>query len=265
MQVQSFLSIGLMMLTAATLQASDFREVVCEGTYAHHLQGVCVDQGAIFWCFTTELVKTDLDGKLIKKVPVANHHGDLCHVDGKLVVAVNLGRFNDPQGNADSWIYAYDAGDLSLISKHHAPEVFHGAGGVGVRDGRFFVVGGLPDDVPENNVYEYDGSFRFIRKHVVKSGHTHLGIQTATFAQGRWWFGCYGEPKILLVTEADFRMLGRYEFDSSLGIVGTPDDRFLTAAGRGEKNLHTGRLRVAVADETAGLRIVEKPSPEIQP
>jgi hypothetical protein len=99
----------------------------------------------------------------------------------------------------------------------------------------------LPDGVEENYVYEYDGEFKFVKKHVIQSGHTHLGIQTATFAHDRWWFGCYGDPKILLVTDADFQMKGRYEFDCSLGIEGLPmaaccrraDDARRTRAARG--------------------------------
>jgi endonuclease/exonuclease/phosphatase family metal-dependent hydrolase len=170
------------LLAASTLQAADFRTVTCEGTYQHHLQGICADKDAIYWCFTTQLVKTDLNGKLLKKVPVANHHGDLCHHDGKLFVAV-----------------------------------------------------------------------KFLKKHVIKSGHTHLGIQTATFANDRWWFGCYGTPKILLVTDADFKLIGRHEYDCSLGVVGLPDGRFLSASGRSEKEVCTGSVRLAVADEKAGL------------
>ncbi len=60
-------------------------KVMCEGTYQHHLQGVCTDERAIFWSFTTTLVKTDMQGTVLKKIPVANHHGDLCLHDGKLI------------------------------------------------------------------------------------------------------------------------------------------------------------------------------------
>ena len=238
-------------------QSAGFRTVACEGSYPHHLQGICVGDQAIFWSFTTMLVKTGIDGKLLKKIPVANHHGDPCFQDGKLYVAVNLGKFNDPQGNADSWVYVYNAGDLSFEARHPVQEVFHGAGGIGFQDGRFFVVGGLPMGIEENYVYEYDPGFRFIKKHVVKSGHTLLGIQTATFALGRWWFGCYGTPQVLLVTDAEFRLLGRYEFDCSMGIVGLPDGRFLVAGGRCEKDKGcTGSARLAVPDEKSGLRFV---------
>ncbi len=231
--------------------------VSCEGTYQHHLQGICADDAAIYWSFTTALVKTDLKGKRLQQVPAVNHHGDLCYHDGQLFVAVNLGKFNDPQGNANSWIYVYDAETLQEVARHKVQEVFHGAGGIGYRNGHFFVVGGLPDGVQENYVYEYDGDFQFVKQHVIASGHTHLGIQTATFAHDRWWFGCYGSPQVLLVTDADFQMQGRYEFDCSLGIEGLADGRLLSATGRCNKDKGcSGSVRVARPDETAGLRLV---------
>ncbi|MCB1085407.1 MAG: hypothetical protein KDM63_00055 [Verrucomicrobiae bacterium] len=70
---------------------------------------------------------------------MADHHGDLCFHGGKIFVAVNLGKFNDPKGNADSWVYVYDAANLKELAKHPVPEVFHGAGGMDARDGHFFV------------------------------------------------------------------------------------------------------------------------------
>ena len=248
-------------LVAADKERSEipYRNVSCEGTYPHHLQGICVDADAIYWSFTTQLVKTDLSGKLLAKVPVANHHGDLCYRDGKLYVAVNLGKFNDPNGNADSWVYVYNVEDLSLASKHETQEVFHGAGGIDSRNDSFFVVGGLPEDVEVNYVYEYDRAFRYVKKHVVKSGHTHLGIQTAAFASGRWWFGCYGTPKILLVTDAEFNLKGRHEFDCSLGIVGLSNGQFLSASGRSEKDKkRSGSLRLVTPDDKVGFKDVEK-------
>ena len=195
-----------------------------------------------------------MDGNLLKKVSVANHHGDLCFHGGKLYVAVNLGKFNDLEGNADSWVYVYDAETMNELARHETQEVFHGAGGIGNRDGHFFVVGGLPDGVEENYVYEYDGEFKFLNKHIIKSGHTHLGIQTATFAHDRWWFGCYGDPKILLVTDADFQMKGRYEQDCSLGVEGLSGGRLLVASGRcqGGKGC-IGIAQTAFPDQRAGF------------
>lgn len=235
--------------------ASVFQAVECEGTYPHHLQGVCTDEReSIFWSFTTKLVKTDRAGKVVQQVSVENHHGDLCHHDGKVYVAVNLGRFNDPQGNADSWVYVYDADDLSLLAKYRTPEVFHGAGGIARHDGKFLVVGGLPAGVTENYAYEYDGDFRFVRKHVLQSGHTLMGIQTAAFADGHWWFGCYGDPTILLRTDESLQKVERFEFDCSLGIVPLGERRFLVGRGSCSKEKGcTGRLVLAEADKKQGL------------
>ena len=231
-------------------------QIDCEGVYRHHLQGICADdRGDLFWSYTTTLVKTDSVGKVIRKIEVGNHHGDLCHHDGKIYVAVNFGRFNDPQGHADSWVYVYRASDLSLVAKHEVQQVVFGAGGIGFRDGHFFIVGGLPDGFQENYIYQYDASFQFIKKHVLNSGHTFLGIQTATYAHERWWFGCYGEPKILLVTDSEFQMIGRYEFDCSLGIVGLANGGLLGASGVCKKDVGcTGAARVLVPDQQLGLR-----------
>lgn len=232
-------------------------KVACEGVYQHHLQGICMEREAIYWSFTTTLVKTDLNGKLLQEVPVANHHGDLCSHNGQIYVAVNLANFNDPKGNADSWIYVYDANSLKETARYEVQEVFYGAGGIGVRDGRFFVVGGLPDGVEENYVYEYDSDFKLVKKHIIMSGHTQLGIQTATFAHDCWWFGCYGDPKILLVTDTDFKMKGRYEFDCSLGIEGLPDGRLLSAAGRCQKDKGcTGTARLVFPNDKSGLEFL---------
>lgn len=234
--------------------------VKCEGSYPHHLQGICTDEKSMFWSFTTSLTKTDMTGKLLKKVKVANHHGDLCMHGGKLYVAVNLGKFNDPKGNADSWVYIYDANNLQELARHKTSEVFYGAGGIGYRNAKFFVVGGLPNSVKENYVYEYDAEFKFLNKYVIKSGHTHLGIQTATFAHDRWWFGCYGDPKILLVTDSEFKLKGRYEIDCSLGIEALSGGRLLVGSGRCEKSTGcVGTVETALPNDQTGFKIVETP------
>jgi hypothetical protein len=248
----------LILLPASAVAAADFQSVTCEGAYPNHLQGVCTNErDAIFWCFTTNLVKTDQTGKVVKQVDVANHHGDLCFQKGKLYVAVNLGKFNDPKGNADSWVYVYDADDLSLLAKHKTAEVFHGAGGIAFHDGKFLVVGGLPEGVKENYLYEYDTDFKFVKKHVLASGHTLMGIQTAAFADGHWWFGCYGNPRILLRVDASLKKVERFEFDCSLGIVSIGGGRFLVGRGASSKEKgHTGRIVLAEADKERGLKVL---------
>ncbi|MFM9001993.1 MAG: hypothetical protein ACKORB_10320 [Opitutia bacterium] len=240
--------LALLLLCGCALTSGP--DVVCEGAYPRHLQGVCTDGRSFYWSWTDAIVRTDLSGRLQAKVAAPFHQGDLCHVDGRVYVAVNLGEFNRPAGRADNWIHVHDAATLALLGRHPVPEVVHGAGGVAHRGGRFFVVGGLPPEVPENCVYEYDGAFRFVRRHVLTSGHTLMGIQTVAWAHGSWWFGCYGEPKVLLRADADFKVTGRWHFDASLGIEQGPDGVLLIGSNRrgGDKS-HVGRLRpVRIAD-----------------
>lgn len=233
-----------------------FTGIQCEGSYRHHLQGVCTDaKESLFWSFTTTLVKTDAKGKVLKKIEVENHHGDLCYVDGKIYVAVNLGKFNQPPGSADSWVYVYQADDLSFVSKHAIPELVHGAGGMAFHDGVFVVIGGLPEGVTENYAYCYTPEFKFIERHVIKSGYTRLGVQTLAYHDGHWWFGCYG--KQLLKTNESFQMKGSYDFDCGYGIVGIAKDKYLVARGSGTGEKRNGSVVIAVTDSEKGLEIVE--------
>jgi len=243
---------------ASCSAAEPFQAVACEGIYPDHLQGVCIDGvDAIYWSFTTQLVKTGRDGRIVRKVDVADHHGDLCFLEGKVYVAVNLGKFNQPAGQADSWVYVYDGETLAEIAKHKLPEAVHGAGGIAFRDGRFFVVGGLPAGAKENYVYEYDAAFAFQKRHVVDSGYTLMGIQTVAHDGTNWWFGCYGLPRVLLKADHDFHVVGRWQLDGSLGIVPLGDGRFLIARGRKQGKGNTGALREAVADGERGLRFLD--------
>ncbi|MCQ2392903.1 MAG: hypothetical protein MJ249_01335 [Kiritimatiellae bacterium] len=68
-------------------------EIVCEGAYGGHLQGVCTDGTNIWWSFTVEIVKTDLSGKVLVSRKARSHQGDLCVKDGVVYVAAINGKF----------------------------------------------------------------------------------------------------------------------------------------------------------------------------
>lgn len=229
----------------------------CEGSYGGHLQGIAADDAALYWSFTVSLVKTDLEGKLLQRIDVPSHHGDLCVHDGKVYVAVNLGKFNEEPGQADSWIYVYNAADLAFLEKHAVPEVVHGAGGMDMAGGHFYVVGGLPTSHMQNYVYEYDAAFGLVQRHVLESGHTHLGIQTAYHAVDGWWFGCYGAPALSLQTDDRLGQVTRRAVNLSLGICRHPDGTLLRGVGEhlpGQK-LWTGRMEpVALSASVAAER-----------
>ena len=268
MNRRSFISLTLALSTAPALaddaKRPGFHAVECEGTYPKHLQGFCTnDRDAIFWCFTTALVKTDAEGRMLKQVPVASHHGDLCCKDGRVYVAVNLGKFNEPAGKEDSWVYVYDAETLAEVARYPVPELVHGAGGMAYHDGKFIIIGGLPLGVNENHVYEYDESFRFQKRHALASGYTLMGIQTVTHADGAWWFGCYGKPAVMLRSDERFQFTGKWEINASVGIAPLDRGRFLIAqntavnANDGKTKMNKARLVIARADEKAGM-VIEK-------
>lgn len=218
---------------SAPLQVMAGSGVALSGVYPGHLQGVCTnDRDALYWSMTTDIVKTDVSGAVVRRIAVPGHHGDLCHVDGRIYVAVNLGLFNDPQGRADSWVYVYDADDLSLLARHPVSEVVYGAGGIAFADGRFVVVGGLPEGMSENALYEYGREFRSGRKIALKTGPTYKGIQTAAFDGAHWWFGCYGRAdftEVLIRTDRTFGAIQTFAFDGSTGIVPLDRDTLLVA------------------------------------
>lgn len=195
--------------------------ILCDGSYGGHLQGVATDGESIFWSHTVQLVKTDLHGRVMQEIDVPDHHGDLTWHDGNIYVAVELGEFNQPPGKSDPWVYVYDAKNLRLLRKHKIPELVHGSGGIAYHDGQFVVVGGLPGDHQNNYVFEYNEGFTFIGRHVLPTGQTKLGIQTAANINGHWWFGCYGTPGNpgLLKVNQNFKLIGQSENDFSYGLV----------------------------------------------
>ncbi len=227
------------------------RTLHCEGTYPIHVQGVCMDTGQNFyWSWTDALVKTDQQGKILKQIEVAWHHGDLCYYEGSVYVAVNLGKFNEQPGQEDSWVYQYDAGTLQELARYPVPELVHGAGGIAFHNGKFMVVGGLPPGTDENYLYEYDTRFRFQTRHTIASGYTEKGIQTIAYAGGYWWLGCYGTPKTLIQADEKFQVVRKSTFDASLGIIPYTPQTFLIAGNKrpAGQQRYQGSLRLASYD-----------------
>ena len=132
------------------------------------------------------------------------------------------------------------------------------------RDGRFFIVSGLPEGYEENYVYEYDGDFNFIERHVISSSHTHLGIQTACHAHGYFWFGCYGYPDntALLMTDDSFNLVSKHDTHASVGITGLRNSRFLQGFSVSEsKGKWRGKARIIRYDRSLSGRFVMVKTP----
>lgn len=233
------------------------KTTVCEGFYKQHLQGICTDNdGNIYWSWTNKIVKTNKDGKILVETDAPSHQGDLCFKDGKIFVAVNLGKFNELPGKANSWVYVYDGATLKKLSEHAVPELVHGAGGMTTTGKKFYIIGGLPPGTNENYIYEYTPGFKFIKRHAVESGYTLMGIQTIAYNNGFWWLGCYGNPKELIKLDKNFKVIGKTIFDASLGIAPVTKNTFLIGSNEKTADGLQGKTQLAVADGI-GLKLVE--------
>ena len=247
--------IASILICSASAGISENR-IDSEGDYPSHLQGVCTDGTNIWWSHMVELVRTDMNGKVLVHVKgLRSHHGDLCIANGILYVAVNHGKFNTEQ-DAESWIYAYKGDDLSFVNRWKVPELRHGAGGMTYKDGHFFVVGGLPPTHNENYVYEYTPEFRFVDRYVLASGWTNLGIQTADYCCGHFFFGCYGGknpitnatvPTFTLIAPSDFSGIEKVKADTSVGICRIDGRMWRALLHRVEKTTSKGNRRYTVA------------------
>lgn len=252
-------------------------KIICDGQYDHHLQGVATDGESLYWSFTTKIVRTDLSGKILALQIAPSHQGDLCFRDGAVYVAVNRGRFNQ-ENEAISEVTSYDAKTLKPLKTWPLAEMPHGAGGMTWRGGRFFVVGGLPATHECNYVYEYTGEFKLVRRYELKTGFTLMGIQTAAFEDGNFYFGIYGgkgNPPGVLKVSQDFSACERYTGPGSIGIVKlggrfytarivknasmngqsgciNVDDLFCDDSRRYVPERNGGRLRIFYADRDVG-------------
>ncbi|HBL76702.1 MAG: hypothetical protein A2W90_23670 [Bacteroidetes bacterium GWF2_42_66] len=215
-------------------------EIKYAKTYGGHLQGFTTDyQSFLYWSHTTQLVKTDFRENIVKVIDVSSHHGDPEYYNGRIYVAVNLGLFNEEPGLADSWVYVYDAKDLGFIKKYSVPEVIHGAGGIAIHDKKVMIVGGLPGSgkYSKNPVYEYNLDFELQKVHWLESGYTYKGIQIATYYNGYWYFGCYGNagkslnPVVLktMLVDGNLQLTKIYDLDFSHGMIGLSGNRWLVS------------------------------------
>jgi len=193
MKALRFTFIFFILFLQQTLSANP---IICEGTYDRHLQGITAHDGFIYWSWTTSIVKTDMNGKILKSTPVNPklHIGDLCCAYGKIYAVVNKGRFDIPDGkSADNKIFVYDF-DLNFKKQYNVQDQIYGAGAISFAHDKFYVGGGLPKgaDIEKfAHVYVYDNNFNLIKVSPLPARDTLYGIQTIAFDGEKFYMGCY--------------------------------------------------------------------------
>ena len=106
-----------------------------------HVQGMCVSSNAIYFSFHDQIVKTDWYGRLLNRVPVDPHGGDICLWNGKLYTGVWL----NPKVKGEKWcgaIYMYDAETLALLKTQKVKSKDAGVDGITCLDGIIYLAMG---------------------------------------------------------------------------------------------------------------------------
>ena len=219
-----------------------------------HLQGIASCGKYIYWVFNKTLVKTDIAGKLLKKVPLHPEAGKRVHGGSpalldKLYVPYCASGFNKRLNGAPSqnYVQLYDL-DLNYIKSIPVPEVEYGAGAVTTDGKHFFIAGGRPADMPGNTIYEYSGDFRLLKKHHL-SFNTFKGIQTLAFDGRSFYAGGYGSDYMTYRISRDFKSIDYLDLRSEVGLTALKGSGMLVArigldAGKREETF-AGTVNIA--------------------
>lgn len=130
-----------------------------EPRFPYHLQGIACDGKAVYWSFSDRILKTDLQGKMLKEQPVAFHAGDLWFQNGRLYCTVA----RRVPGGIVNEIQIFDP-ELKLERSVKMPAEWIGIDGI-AGDGRHFWVGRDPGQAAHAglSICELDAEFRPVR------------------------------------------------------------------------------------------------------
>lgn len=216
-----------------------------EGAYPGHLQDVWYDgKETLYWAHTQFLVKTDLSGRILKKVEAGGHHAGLEVRDGRLYTAVCA--FNgEPRGRTTPachvMIGEYDAKTLERIEMH-VLDINDRAGSLAILEDGSFVVGCLrPDDISLSQVrfHHIGKDYRLIRTHVLDNLPVMLGIEIIK-RRGKDLYLCfYGTDKDrhplgydTIRLDENFKETWRGKMHGSYGLVFDGDDVWIGGTGK---------------------------------
>ncbi len=209
------------------------QEIRCDGEFPHHLQGFDADDEAIYWSFTSVLLKTDKAGNAIRRRDVVSHHGDCCVHRGKLYVAVDR-KFAGAK-DEEYFIYVYNCDDLAPVRRIAVLEDGGGVDGIVFVKGFFYLAEGKPRDSEQafNLIHKFTPDFQHKVATFQVPGKTSFGVQAMTYADGWFWLGTYGLGTIQ--ADEDFRVVAKNLIGASVGVYPLP------SSAKGEARLMIAR------------------------
>lgn len=215
----------------------DVDEIRLAGDYSGHLQDVWRDGNALYWAHTSALIKTDLNGKIIAKADVNEHHAGLEVRNGKVYVAVcvlqaKTGGKTLPDSRVT--VNVYDAATLKLLEEH-VTDINDRSGSLAILDDGTFLVGCLrPQDISKTQVrfHHLDRNYKLIKSYVLDNVPVKLGIETIKRHGGYYYLNHYDKGGLCIKLDKNFKEVARYRVDGTCGLVFDGDDIWIGVTRR---------------------------------
>lgn len=216
-----------MMLTSCSIALGampNVNEIKLPGDYKYHLQDVWFDGRALYWAQTSVLIKTDLNGNIIAKANVNEHHAGLEVRDGKVYVAVCVlqGKTGGKTlSNSRVTVNVYDAKTLKLLEEH-VTDINDRSGSLSILEDGTFLVGCLrPPDITKTQVrfHHLDRNYKLIKSYVLDNVPVKLGIETIKQHGGYFYLSHYAKNGLCIKLDKNFKEVARYQFDGTCGLI----------------------------------------------
>ncbi len=199
-------------------------EIRLEGGYCDHLQDVWREGDYLYWAHTLQLVKTDLNGKIVTKVDVNEHHAGIEVRDGKVYVAVcvlqtKTGGKTLPDSRVT--INVYDADTLKLL-REQVTDINDRSGSLSILGDGSFLVGCLrPPDITETQVrfHHLDKNFKLMKSYILDNVPVKLGIETIKRHGSYYYLNQYLDGGLCIKLDKSFNEVARYQLDGTYGLI----------------------------------------------
>ncbi len=220
---------GLLVAVAFAAGAAELKPfTVGSGVFdptGNHIQGIAASEEALYVAQMTMLLKLDWTGKLIKKVPVITHTGDISYHDGEIYAAVAL--YEGPN-TGKGMIRVFDR-DLNLIRETLIDRMVDG---IAYLDGVLYLGMGAKTQ-PSQQAHRVNVVGRFDAKTLAETApradfdygyETKFGFQNIA-TDGKVLYGTFysvkGAPQVA-VFDKKLRVLGTHTLDANQGLDVVP-------------------------------------------
>jgi len=170
-------------------------------------QGIATDGTHVFVQSTYELVKYDIEGRLIARSgKLTLHHGGIACHDGKVYAAASE---CCKEGTKVHRVLVYDAETLEKVAEHDIGEFFGVcAGAIAYYNGHFYVAESYFDNDHQDFIVEFDESFKRVAAYTIDFKCPY-GIQGLDYLPdvGKFVVNSHGRAFYLIAPDFDSKTI----------------------------------------------------------